>query len=234
MNTQPPTATPTQPTDPNLVWERRSNARGRKFEARAVIVQQLISRWTEPDFEAVDVSGGPGRWLDTLAPHFKRFSHLDLSSAAIEVARREHPHLCNVDYGLLDLLHPEQPMQTIGQQTWDVAFCLDTLLYRGVFVEAAVATIHKILRPGGVAIFDFPTAFRASISRTIKGPLYKGPERTFSPQEARDIVSDAGFTVVDCAYHFAELTGAMHAMIGSSNTRLAPLPSTWTYLVLTK
>jgi SAM-dependent methyltransferase len=234
MNTQQPTAAAAQPTDPNLVWEGRSNARGRKFEARAVVVQQLIARWTDPNSEAVDVSGGPGRWLDTLAPHFKRFSHLDLSSAAIEVARGEHPHLANVEYGLLDLLRPEQPMQTLRQQTWDVAFCLDTLLYRGAFVEAAVATIHTILRPGGIAIFDFPTAFRASISRTIKGPLYKGPERTFSPREARAIATDAGFRIVDCAYHYSELTGSMHAMIGSANTRLAPFPSTWTYLVLTK
>ena len=219
-----------QPTDVHLVWGKPQDRTDRRFKARAAVVEQLMSKWTKPDWTGVDVSGGAGRWLSTLAPRFSRFTHLDLSPDALDVARAEHPDLVNVEYGRVDLLNPvfDRPART-----WDAAFCLDTLLYRGDFVEMVLGNIRSFVRPGGIFLVDVPSQFRASISKQIKGSRYGGPERKFSPRAAYALAHNSGYEILDTAYHFSELTTPIHRHLAERGlTRLVPWPSTWMYLVL--
>ncbi len=192
-----------QPTDLQLVWGRRQDRDDKRFRARAAIVEHLIARWTNPEWNGVDVSGGAGRWLRTLAPHFGQFTHLDLSPNALNVARSDHTELANVEFELVDLLHPREPGNELFGRTWDVAFCLDTLLYRGDFVEIALRNIRRFIRPGGIAIIDVPMQFRASISRRVKGKHYGGPERTFSPQFVQHLSVMRATSALRCRINIA-------------------------------
>jgi hypothetical protein len=131
------------PSDPRLVWGRRRDRLDKRFRARAAIVEHLMSRWTKPDWTGVDVSGGAGRWLSTLAPRFSQFTHLDLSQDALDIARTEHPEFSHVEYGAADLLMPREPSAGPTGRTWDTVFCLDTLLHRGDFVETALRNICR-------------------------------------------------------------------------------------------
>jgi SAM-dependent methyltransferase len=220
-----------QPTDTHLVWGRRQERADYRFRARSAVVEQLISRWSKPDWIAVDVSGGAGRWLATLAPRFRAFTHLDLSREALAAARADHPDLSHVEFGIVDLLRGPGPL--LSGRTWDVAFCLDTLLYRGPFVETALRNIRPLIRPGGIAIIDLPLGFRASISRCVKGRRYGGPERTFSPGAARLLVREAGYTLLATAYQYRELSPRVHRGLAASGlTPWVPWPGTWMYLVL--
>jgi SAM-dependent methyltransferase len=224
---------PFQPTDPHLVWGRREDRLGRRFQARAAIVDTLISRWTKPDWRGVDVSGGAGRWLSTLAPRFAQFTHLDLSTDALYVARSEHPEFSHVEYGIVDLLKPKDAEPDLATRTWDAVFCLDTLLYRGDFVETALRNIRAFISPRGVAIIDMPMQCRGMISQWIKGSRYRGPERKFSPKEAHALAKQAGYICVAWAYHYAELTTpAQRLLMEPDLTGWLPWPSTWMYLVL--
>ncbi|MBV8568896.1 MAG: class I SAM-dependent methyltransferase [Methylobacteriaceae bacterium] len=224
------TKAPSQPTDPHLIWGRRRDRIGRQFQARSAIVDHLISAWAKPGATGVDVSGGAGRWLTTLAPHFSQFTHLDLSADALNVARTEHPDLSHVEYGFVDLLNLRA--DSAGRR-WDVAFCLDTLLYHGNFVETALRNIRAVLRPGGIAIIDLPMQFRASISQRIKGPRYRGPERKFSPKAAHGLIGEAGYICLATAYQYSELSVPIHrTLLRYGATALVPWPSTWMYLVL--
>jgi SAM-dependent methyltransferase len=221
-----------QPTDPHIIWGRRSDRLDRRFQARANIVEYLISRWTAPDWCGVDVSGGAGRWLTTLAPHFRHFTHLDLSPEALHVARNDHPDLPHVEYAIVDLLKPtEQGSQSA--RTWDAVFCFDTLLYRGEFVENVLRNIRAFISPRGIAIIDVPMQFRASISQRVKGQRYPGPERKFSPKAALAIARELGYTCLGTAYHYSELSAPSHrTLIQRRLTEWIPWPSTWMYLVL--
>jgi SAM-dependent methyltransferase len=226
------TAEPVQATDPHLVWGKKEDRLDRRFQARAAIVECLISRWTQPHWTGADVSGGAGRWLSTLAPHFSSFSHLDLSPEALQVARNDHPELSSVEYGMLDLVEPQRTA-AYADRTWDVIFCLDTLLYRGRFVETALRNMRALVRPGGIAIIDMPMLIRGSISQHLKGKYYRGPERKFLPKTARALAAEAGFTCLATAYHFSELPLALQERLAAQElTNWIPWPSTWMYLVL--
>jgi len=224
---------PLQPTDPHLVWGRRQDRLDNRFRARAAIVEHLISRWTKSDWSGVDVSGGAGRWLSTLAPRFRQFTHLDLSPDALHVARTEHPEFSHVEYGIANLLQPRELGVGSFKRTWDAVFCLDTLLYRGDFVETALRNIRAFISPRGIAIIDVPMRFRASISRRVKGRRYGGPERTFSPRAAHELTRQAGFICLATAYQYRELTAPTHHLLTERGlTSWVPWPSTWLYLVL--
>jgi SAM-dependent methyltransferase len=223
----------TQPTDPELVWGRRQDRLDERFRARAVVAEHLISSWTKPDWKAVDVSGGAGRWLSTLAPRFSQFTHLDLSPKALSVAQADHPDLPHVEFGIADLLKPQRGDTGLPGRTWDVAFCFDTLLYRGDFVETALRNFRHFARPGGIIILDLPLRLRASISRLVKGRRYGGPERTFSPDAALLLAKNAGYTCLATAYQYRELHSSIHRILAERGlTGWVPWPGTWMYLVL--
>ncbi len=222
-----------QPTDSHLVWGTRQDRLDERFQARSAVVEHLISRWTKPDWSGVDVSGGAGRWLETLAPHFRQFTHLDLSPDALNVARTDHPDFSNIEFGIIDLLRPRAAGTDLFGRTWDAAFCLDTLLYSGDFVEKVLSNMRPFIRPGGIAIIDVPVHFRASIARRVKGPRYDGPERTFSPRSALMLARENRYICLATAYQYRELTSSMHNyLVRRGLTRWIPWPSTWMYFVL--
>jgi SAM-dependent methyltransferase len=176
---------------------------------------------------------GSLRRLSTLAPRFSKFTHLDLSPDALHIARSEHPELSHVEYGIVDLLRPGEPDAFPFGKVWDAVFCLDTLLYRGDFVETALKSIRTFLSPRGIAIVDMPAQFRASISRRIKGRRYRGPERKFSPKAAQALAREAGYVCLATAYQYAELSVPTHRLLVKRGlTDCLPWPSTWMYLVL--
>jgi SAM-dependent methyltransferase len=222
----------TQPTDPQLIWGRRQDRLDQRFRTRAAVVESLISSWTKPDWSAVDVSGGAGRWLSTLAPKFRQFTHLDLSARALSVAQADHPELPRVEFGIADLLKPKEGGE-FRDRTWDVAFCFDTLLYRGSFAESALQNIRHYVRPGGIVIIDVPLQLRASISRLIKGRRYGGPERTLSVNAALSLVRGAGYECLATACQYRELPPSIHRFLAEKKlTNWIPWPGTWMYLVL--
>lgn len=216
-----------QPTVVNYVWGRRQDRLDPRFEARSVVVEHLLRRWTTPASSAADVSGGAGRWLCTLAPAFERFTHLDLSPDALQVAKADHPEYGHVAYEIMDLLKPP------ADRRFDAVFCLDTLLYGGGFVERCLDTIRRTIAPGGVAIMDVPMQFRASIAKRIKGPSHQGAPQTFKPQEFLGLLTAAGLAPVDTVYQYRELGPMAHkALLQRGLTRLLPWPSTWMVLAV--
>jgi hypothetical protein len=222
-----------QPTDAHLVWGRRCDRLDRRFVTRSLVVEMLISKWTRPDWTGVDVSGGAGRWLSTLAPHFRQFSHLDFSADALNTAQRDHPEFRHVEFGRTDLLQPRAQQPAPSDRLWQTAFCLDTLLYRGAFVETALLNLRSYLVPGAVAIIDMPMQLRSSLSRRVKGARYSGPERTFSVQQALSMAGDAGYECLATAYQYRELPVVAHRFLAERDlTRLLPWPATWMCLVL--
>jgi SAM-dependent methyltransferase len=222
-----------QPTDSHLVWGRRQDRLDERFRARSTIVEHLISCWTRSGWNAVDVSGGAGRWLCTLAPHFSQFTHMDLSPDALNLARADHHEFSHVEFEIVDLLQPRKQGADLSGRTWDAAFCLDTLLYRGDFVETVLRNIRTFVRPGGIIIIDVPLRLRASISRWVKGQRYVGPRRTFSPRSALLLAKDAGYVCLATAYQYRELTPSTHhILVERELTSWVPWPGTWMYLVL--
>lgn len=220
-----------RPTDIQLVWGTRAQSLSSRFQARVAVIESLLSRWTKPSQTAIDVSGGAGRWLPTLAPRFRKFWHMDLSRPALAFAQQENPTLTHVEYGCLDLMTGE--CDPARQETPDVLFCLDTLLYEGAFVETAVRNFHRLLGPQSIAILEVPSKLRWQVSRRVKGKRYNGPTRAFSAGELRRLLGTLGYECLEMAFQYSEIPPGVHRTLSRVGlTRLVPIPSTWAYVVI--
>ncbi len=220
-----------RPTSDNLVWGTRQQSLSPRFRARVAVIESLIARWTSPTQTAIDVSGGAGRWLPTLAPRFRQFWHMDFSRAALVAAKAENPSLTHVQYGFLDLMTGQSEPEKLA--SYDVLFCLDTLLYDGKFIETALTNFQSLMGPDSVAIIEFPSKLRWKISRAIKGTRYRGPSRAFSQTELMELLKQHGYECLELAFQYSELPPAIHRTLSRLKlTRVAPLPSTWAYVVI--
>jgi hypothetical protein len=222
-----------QPTDPSGMRTTQRTSRS-AFRYQIACRRDADIQMGKTRLDWCGRFGGVGRWLSTLAPHFRQFSHLDFSADALHTARLDNPEFQHVEFGRIDLLQPKAQQPALsGRRLWNAAFCLDTLLYRGTFVETALRNIRFYLAPGGVTIIDMPMQLRSSLSRRIKGAGYNGPERTFSAQQALSMAGAAGYECFATAYQYRELPVAAHRFLAERDlTRLLPWPATWMCLVL--
>ena len=135
---------------------------------RSIVVQRLISSWTRPDWAAVDVSGGAGRWIIALAPHFllristsvTRWDTAQLDDPEFRACRirpyrfccKRAPTVCSVWSGMERRFLPRHSA---------VSRCI-----RG---ETALRNIRSYLEPGGIAILDVQGLAAGSKVRAMAG-----------------------------------------------------------------
>lgn len=89
-----------------------------------------------PDLPILDLGCGNGRQSRFLAHHFKKVIGVDVSSAAVELARRETVEETNVDYRVLDGTKPEHA-EAIHREYGDV----------NIYMRAVLHVIRKADRP---------------------------------------------------------------------------------------
>jgi SAM-dependent methyltransferase len=94
---------------------------------------------------AADLGCGIGPLLPCLAKHFKRVIAIDFAPGMLDRARQRCAHLKNVEY-------LQMPLTDLGQLAGqlDVAVAVNSLVMPDLGdLEAALAAIHRALRPGG-------------------------------------------------------------------------------------
>lgn len=97
---------------------------------------QRFQRFFDPELPILDLGCGNGRQSRFLARHFKKVIGVDVSPAAVELARRETVEEKNVDFHVLDGTKPEQA-EALHRQYGDM----------NIYMRAVLHVIRKADRP---------------------------------------------------------------------------------------
>ena len=120
---------------------------------------------------------------------------VSLRPDALNVARMDHAEFSHIEFGIGDLLRPRDIRSGLFGRTWDEALRLDTLLYRGDFVERVSQNIRTLVRPGGIVIIDVPRQFRLRLRVTSRGGATTGQSGRFCPAQQFGSLSKPAMSV---------------------------------------
>lgn len=154
---------------------------------RALIIQVLSAH--APDaVDLLDAGCGTGGMLKAIgdAKHGANLNGIDLSAAACAFARRKTG--AQVVQGSVDAL-------PFADGSFDAVVCLDVLSYR-MDQRAALAGLHRVIRPGGVVVVNLPAYQWMSSYHDIS----VGQVRRYSRKEARAMLKAAGFSLERATY----------------------------------
>ncbi len=117
------------------------------FVGRRALVQRLLDRHLGGNGQlALDVGCGTGAMLNTLAPRFHRIVGIDLNPEGLHNVRRESADAI--------LMRANATRLPITDNVFGAVLLLDVLEH--VDDHAALAEVHRVLRPGGVAVITVP------------------------------------------------------------------------------
>lgn len=160
---------------------------------------------------ALDFGCGVGRLTQALANHFEKVVGVDIAESMVETARKHNEHGEKVEY----LVNSVDDLSVFGDAHFDFIYSSITLQHIPPDANRRyVAEFMRILRPGGVAVFQVPngkplkrgsfSAWLYTIRRSylrrfwkaIRGkPTY---EMHYIPRvEVERIIADGGGTLID-------------------------------------
>jgi SAM-dependent methyltransferase len=177
----------------------------RRFEDKR---ETVAARFVPPGESLLDLGCGTGNFVRLVAGRFGRIVATDVSSSAIEEARRSSAHKPGDAEITWKVLDGNGPMPfTDGE--FSAVVTLSTLQY--IFdPEAFLAEVRRVLRPGGRFLVEvpnmayFPQRLRLLVGRPIKTSFWPkgidgGNLHYFTVDLLADLVRKAGFAVVEVA-----------------------------------
>jgi SAM-dependent methyltransferase len=118
---------------------------------------------------ALDFGCGVGRLSQPLANHFQQVRGVDISPSMIALARRFNRHGDRCQY----FLHSEQNLALFADGTFDFIYSSITLQHiRPRFIQLYLSEFARVLRPGGVLVFQLPAGLRHDGARRLKRLFY--------------------------------------------------------------
>jgi len=126
---------------------------------------------------ALDFGCGVGRLSQPLAEHFQEVRGVDISPSMIDLARGFNRHGDRCRY----FLHSDHDLALFADGTFDFIYSSITLQHiRPRFARLYLAEFARVLRPGGVLVFQLPSRMRGSMPR-LKRLVYKAYYGLFLP-----------------------------------------------------
>lgn len=114
----------------------------------------------DPEHSILEIGGGIGKLSNTLREAgYINIICTDISSVSIEYGRARYP---NLDLRLMDACN-----LTFGSESFDRCLSFD-LLEHLPDVDAHLREVYRVLKPGGVYLFQTPNILTNSIHETIK------------------------------------------------------------------
>jgi SAM-dependent methyltransferase len=150
----------TDPSKKNRRWEPSEFfASGR---AEIGHVMNLIESFGHPEFRhaALDFGCGVGRLTQALADHFDHVTGVDISAAMVELARQYNRAGDRCQY----VVNTRNDLLQFPAGAFDLVYSHIVLQHLPPrHSRAYIREFVRILRPGGLALFQLPSAFRARI-----------------------------------------------------------------------
>jgi len=163
------------------------------------------------DSKVLEIGCSFGHMTSLLAARFKCLTAVDLSPNSIAVAakRLEHYGITNVSFVVDDA----ERLTTLPDGAFDVVFSFSTIRFCPN-PQTALNAIHRKLRPGGVAIVDFPNRY-SPWHGGIKRLLRIAPhihDTLYTRTQATQLFTNAGFRV-DAIKQFLFTTKRLPAIL---------------------
>jgi SAM-dependent methyltransferase len=113
---------------------------------------------------ALDFGCGVGRLTQALADHFEQVDGVDIAPSMVELAERYNRHGPRCRYHL----NERDDLERFAGGSFDLVYSTLVLQHiEGRYVRRYLAEFLRVLRPGGVAVFDLPS----HPTRTLQGRL---------------------------------------------------------------
>jgi ubiquinone/menaquinone biosynthesis C-methylase UbiE len=147
-----------------------------------------------PDLKALEIGCSFGHMTALLSKKFNSLTAVDISSESIKIAEKRLRH-----YGIQNVTFVTDDAETLSHlpdNAFDIAFSFSTIRFCPRPQEA-IHAIYKKLKPGGIAVIDFPNRYSpwhlfvkkaAGIEKHIFDNL-------FSISEAKNLFHKGGFIV---------------------------------------
>ncbi len=125
--------------------------------------------------QALDFGSGLGRLTQALADHFDEVVGVDIAPAMVEQAAAWNKHGERVRY----LLNDSDDLSLLPSESFDLVISEITLMHmRTDYSKSYIVEFLRVLRPGGVAIFQIPDPtvkqrIRALIPRSVLEPALR-------------------------------------------------------------
>jgi SAM-dependent methyltransferase len=127
---------------------------------------------------ALDFGCGVGRLSQPLADHFQQVHGVDISPSMVELARGFNRRGDRCRY----FLHSDHDLALFPGGTFDFIYSSITLQHiRPRFIQLYLAEFSRVLRPGGVVVFQLPSRMRRAGPFCVKELIYKAYYDLFVP-----------------------------------------------------
>ena len=163
----------------------------------------------QPAFQLLDAGCGTGGMLARIRERFPQASltGMDFSERALELTGQRSIRA--------ELVQGRADQLPFGNGAFDVVLSLDVIVLHGVDDQAAIAEMHRVLRPGGtliinVAAFDFLRGSHDAATNMAR--------RYTRPRLAR-LLRDGGFAIVSMTYWNMSLMPAVAAVRWASRAK---------------
>lgn len=149
--------------------------------------------------DVIEVGCSFGQMSFLLAERFRRVLAVDLSPDTIALASRRADRygVANIDFRVADA----ENLADVPDASVDGAFSFSVLRYVPD-PEKALREIHRVLKPGGVAVVDFPNKYCPWFGplKKVLGIRPHVHDRLFAAGEVKRMMEDAGFRDVRCKH----------------------------------
>lgn len=141
----------------------------------------------------LDVGCGVGKTDSFLSPGLEKISGVDVSSASIERARRENPH---VEYSVYD-----GSSLPFDDASFDAAFLICVLHH--VAPEERIALMREVrrtIRPGGTVFIFEHNPFHPLTRLVVARCEFDRDARLLSRRTTAELIRDSGFSLLDSQF----------------------------------
>ncbi|MEQ9691771.1 class I SAM-dependent methyltransferase [Bauldia litoralis] len=180
-------------------WDRIAGRYARRPVADEASYQKklaLTRDYLHPDMEVLEFGCGTGSTAIVHAPHVKHIQAIDISAAMLAIARRKTEAA-----GIANITFQQAGIETFRapDASYDAVLGL-SILHLLADRDAAIAKVHRLLKPGGVFVSS-----TTCLGETMKLLKYIGPigrllglmprVAVFTPDELRASITGAGFAI---------------------------------------
>lgn len=103
---------------------------------------------------ALDFGCGAGRLTQALCEHFESVRGIDIATSMLDLARRNNRHGARCEY----VLNPHPDLRDCASESFDLVLSLLVLQHMAKhYAESYLREFARVLRPGGVVVFQVPS-----------------------------------------------------------------------------